>query len=93
MPPRHCPRTQQGHLHSWSVRSSAWVKPFSENVSTDCVPFIDDPLTTTVGLARMASTKWASSAAFLIQAPSWSVESANEIAPISAVASPFGLNG
>src|ERR1700722_9320875 len=58
------------YLHSWPTRSRACASPLSENVSVDCVPLAETPFTTALWPARMASTICASSAAFLIQAPS-----------------------
>src|SRR5580698_5213359 len=72
--PPPCPPPSRGrvyaHLHSWPTRSRACASPLSENVSVDCVPLAETPLTTALWPARMASTICASSAAFLIQAPS-----------------------
>src|SRR6516162_4670881 len=59
-----------GYLHSWSVRSRAWAKPLSENVSVDCVPLAESPFTTALWPVRRASIKRASSDKFLIHAPS-----------------------
>src|SRR4029077_34388 len=58
------------YLHSWSVRSRAWEKPLSENVSVDCVPLTETPFTTALWPDRRASISRASSDTFLIQAPS-----------------------
>src|SRR5215469_9657636 len=58
------------YLHSWAARSRACDTPLRENVSVDCVPLVETPLITALSPPRMASTILASSAAFLIQAPS-----------------------
>src|SRR4029077_1791666 len=81
------------YLHSCSILSSAWARPLSEYWSVDCVPRPEVPFTVRSAPLRMASTMRASSATFLIQAPSFWVYIANLAGPISAVASEVDLNG
>src|SRR5215813_10974642 len=81
------------YLHSCSILSSAWARPLSEYWSVDVVPRPEVPFTVRSAPLRMASTMRASSATFLIQAPSFCVYIANLAGPISAVASEVDLNG
>ena len=67
------------------------ARPLSEYVSVVLVPRPDTPLTTRSAPLRMASTSRASSAAFLIQAPSFCVYMAKLAGPISALASDVRL--
>src|ERR1700694_665764 len=57
-------------LQSCASLSSAWDRPFSENMSVVSVPLADTPLMVASAALRMASTIRSSSAAFLIQSPS-----------------------
>src|SRR5262249_60174624 len=77
----------------WSILSSGSARPLSEYWSVDWVPRPEVPFTIKSAPLRMASTMRVSSAAFLIQAPSFWVYIANLALPISAVASEFVLNG
>src|SRR5262245_12348254 len=81
------------YLHSCSILSSAWARPLSEYWSVDWVRRPEVPFTVKSAPLRMASTMRASSATFLIQAPSFWVYIANLAGPISAVASEVDLNG
>src|SRR5262245_30903629 len=81
------------YLHSCSILSSACASPLSEYWSVDCVPLPEVPRTVRSPPLRMAPIMRASSATFLIQAPSLSVYIANLDVPISAVASVSPLNG
>src|SRR5204862_3427097 len=69
----YLPRAVGAAPHSLAVRSSACTRPFSEYRSTDCVPRLDVPVTTRSVPLRMVSMRRASSAAFLIHAPSFCV--------------------
>src|SRR5438093_12321337 len=90
---RWLPPLERAYLHSCSARSSACERPLSENWSVVWVPRPEVPLTVRSAPLRMASIMRASSATFLIQAPSFWVYIANLAVPISAVASVLGLNG
>src|SRR2546429_2166740 len=81
------------YLHSCSILSSAWARPLSEYWSVDWVPRPEVPFTVKSAPLRMASTMRASSATFLIQAPSFWVYMANLAVPISAGASELVLDG
>src|SRR5215470_13515129 len=81
------------YLHSCSILSSAWARPLSEYWSVDWVRRPEVPFTVKSAPLRMASTMRASSATFLIQAPSFWVYITNLAVPISAVASEVDLNG
>src|SRR5581483_5373022 len=83
-----CP---QDYRHSCATRSSACEIPLSENVSVVWVPLEVVALITASDPLRMASTSLASSAAFLIQAPSFWVYMAKLAPATVAVASEFGL--
>src|SRR5262249_25768256 len=88
---RQARSTDTAYLHSWAVRSSAWASPLSEYLSVLWVPLADVPFTTRSPLLRMASTMRASSAAFLIQAPSFCVYMENLLPAISTEASLLAL--
>ena len=59
-----------GYLHSWSERSMASARPLREKTSVERVPLAEVPLSTALWPARIAAIRLASSAEFLIQAPS-----------------------
>src|SRR5262249_53312965 len=86
-------RAPARYLHSCSILSSAWARPLSEYWSVEVVPRPEVPFTVRSAPLRMASTMRASSATFLIQAPSFCVYIANLAVPTSAVASVLVLNG
>src|ERR1700686_3931219 len=75
------------YLHSWAIRSSAWLMPLSEKVSLVCVPRSDVPFITMSEPLRMASTSRGSSPDCLTQALSFCVYIANLADPTARLAS------
>src|SRR5205085_10688562 len=81
------------YLHSCATRSSACESPLSLYRSVDLVPRPDSPVITRSEPRRIVSTMRASSAAFLIHAPSACVYITYFAEPISTFASEPGLIG